>query len=123
MTTHLHLVPRLRMSAAITSRPCTPLWRETVLYCYNTYKSMTSCKDGYLFVVEYFMQYYFIICLYKIFRHKSPEYLFIMANSNLQNPLLAICTYVHNFPHFLEANFPEFTKLSMFMHFLFMNIN
>jgi len=94
MPTHLHLVPRLRMSTAIPSRPCTPSWRAVGLYCYHTYKYMTLCKDGYLFVVQYFMQYRFIICLDNIFRHKSPEPLFIMATSNLQNPLLAKHMYV-----------------------------
>jgi len=83
---------------------------------------LTSHKDGHLFVAEYFMQYHIIICLDKIFRHKSPEPLFIMATSNLQNPLLAKRTYVHNIPHFLDGHFPQFTKPSKFMHFLFMNI-
>ena len=64
--THLHLVPWLRMSAAIPSCLCTPSWHAAELYCYHTYKSITSRKDGYLFVVQYFMQYHFIICLDKI---------------------------------------------------------
>ena len=86
MTTHLHLVPRLRMSAAISSRLCIPSWRAAGLYCYHTYKSMTSRKDGYLFVVEYFIQYSFIICLDKIFRHKSPKPLFYNGHLKLAEP-------------------------------------
>lgn len=100
MTTHLHLVPTLRMSAAMPSHPYMPSRRAAGIYFYHTYKPMTSRKDGYLFVVEYFMQYHIIISPDKIFRHKSTEPLFIMATSNLQNPLLAKCTHFHNIPHF-----------------------
>jgi hypothetical protein len=56
------------------------------LYCYHNYKSMTSRKDGYLFVVEYFMQYNFIICLDKIFRHKSPKPLFYNGHLKSAEP-------------------------------------
>ena len=110
------------MSGAILSHPFMPSWHTAGLYFYHTYKSMTSHKDGYLFVVEYFMQYHFIICLDKNFRHKSPEPLFKMATSNLQNPFLAKHTNVQKIPHFLDKNFLEFTKPCMFMHLLFMNI-
>jgi hypothetical protein len=40
---HSHLVSRLRMSAAILSRPCLPLWRY---------------RDGFTFILIYFLSDY-----------------------------------------------------------------
>jgi hypothetical protein len=65
---------------------------------------------------------HFIVCLDNIFGHNSPEPLFIKATTNLQNHLLSKHAYVQTILHFLDAHFPEFTKLCMFMHCLFMNI-
>jgi len=83
---------------------------------------MTSREDGYLFVVEYFMQYNFIICLDKIFKHKSTKPLFYNGHLKSAEPSSAKHKHVHNIPHFLDAHVPDFTKPSMFTQFSFLNI-